>query len=87
MSKVKLPKRGRLIHVTWDDAASNSTWNEDPRQPDIAKCVSVGYLRHKGRRRIVLAASHSDTGAWAERTTIPMGNVRAVRKLQVGRRA
>lgn len=88
MSRLKLPKRGRLVFVDWDDSSADAHWGSDPKHPTPAKVRSVGYLTFKGRRRIVLNAGYARGTAepFGERITILCGTIRGVRRVKVGRR-
>lgn len=60
----RLPKTPYpLLVVEWEDSAqpvSAWQWTEDYQEPEILKCVSVGYLIAKTKTAIALAPNLGD---------------------------
>lgn len=83
---MRLPKKGKLVIVKWLDSSSEGSWTIHPERHTLSVCRTVGYLAHKGRDRIVIAASNDDTGADGQRMAIPRSVIADMRYLKIGKR-
>lgn len=87
MARVKRPKAGALVCVTWEDIQTDHGWDDHHTEPGLAMCTSVGYVVGSARaRRLTLASTVGRDGSEVEtvqRISIPWGCVRQVQALGV----
>lgn len=66
--------RPSLYVVKWQDILSDSTWvGGNPEKVKPVICVTVGWVVHSSKRKVVMADSKSDDGDWGGITVIPTG--------------
>jgi hypothetical protein len=75
MPRKVAPKVGDLVLVHWDDIQEESTWQDKEHpEPDVAKCLSVGYVAKWGRKAVVLVRTyqlHDGTRTAGDRISYP----------------
>lgn len=84
---MKLPKLGSLVQVEWDDAAVTTGWSNG--LPTTSRCVSYGIVMGASKRQLSIAGSTADrdsVGRFNQRLAIPVGCIRSIRRLKVGKR-
>ncbi len=88
MSRVKLPKRGRLVIVKWDDSKTFDGWLNSGDAVSPAVNQTVGWLTATQRRHIVISSSAGDrdSSPWGQQTAIPRANLLDCRLLRIGKR-
>lgn len=70
----------KLVHVTWQDAASTARWTTE-RKLALTECQTVGWMVAENGTRIVVAAERNEAGGWANMTAIPRGCIVRVKEL------
>ena len=73
---------GKLVLIEWEDIVSQNGWadKQEAKRGKPATCLSVGWIIHRDNRKITIG---SDTGddEYGNRTTIPMGCIKAIQYL------
>lgn len=70
--------------VEWDDPATVGRWRDiaQAREETASRCVSVGFLVEKTKKKIVLSLSYDEECRHVSDTiVIPRGVVRSCRRL------
>ena len=79
-------KKRPLVLVEWEDISGTSTWSSEEEIQKDAKpifCQTVGWrLPSKNKRVINIVATRTEQGDASDRTTLPRGCVRSIRRLE-----
>jgi hypothetical protein len=67
----------KLVAIEWIDSCHLPGWvgKEEAEEAGISECTSVGLIIRKDKKEVVIAQSYSDTGNYAEITSIPVCSV------------
>ncbi len=74
-----------LVYVAWEDAEHEGGWSDagDEVAHRLGIIVSIGWLIHKNKQRIVLASSLAATTTQiGNKQYIPVGQIVKVRKMR-----
>jgi len=72
----------KLVMVFWIDICSAPEWQpKDNVELDPAPCISVGWIVKKDKDTLTIAADQNE-GDFGSITTIPMSNVKKIKKLR-----
>lgn len=73
-------KRGDIVEVKWVDSAWSGGWRAEGELPRATDCLSVGYLRKDGRKRVTLAQGRSlTTDEYCNHISIPRPAVQSMK--------
>jgi hypothetical protein len=80
---------GKFVEVQWDDAASfGGAWRRGDElkamidDDEFSHIVTVGHLLKRNSKRVLVAGSKSDHGAYSDLVEVPTGMVKRVRQLK-----
>lgn len=66
--------RPSLYVVKWHDILSDPAWvGKNPEKESLAVCVTVGWIVHVAKEKVVIADSKTADGDWGGVTVIPSG--------------
>ena len=75
----------KIVRVDWEDACSNTGYY-DKEHPDkehaLVLCSTVGYLKRKTKKHIILVVEKYDTGEERHIHTIPRKCVTGIKILE-----
>ena len=75
--KEKIPTKiakPALYVVKWHDILSDPAWvGKNPEKEVLAVCVTVGWIVHSAKDKLVMADSKTADGDWGGVTVIPSG--------------
>ena len=71
----------RIVEVKWSDSASNGEWHRPKIKMGLARAKSVGYLKQKTKRKVVLVQSIGENQLQGL-IAIPRSCVKRIRKLK-----
>lgn len=75
-------KKLRMVRVRWvDSAATSKPWMADGETLAADKCVSIGYLVEKTKKKLLLAQSRSSC-EWGNPLAIPRVAVTSIRRVK-----
>ena len=69
-----------VVEVWWVDSASNDEWQEPDIEMKVAQGHSVGFLKEKSKRQVVLLMTQGETQIQGL-LAIPRSCVKKMRKL------
>ena len=76
-----------LVVVTWIDIASRADWMDQEEAegclPEV--CVTVGWIVHEEKDRVILADSATASGDWGGTTVIPKSVIKKKKRIAQSR--
>ncbi len=61
-----------FLYVEWVDSTGRDGWQAmDAADPEVAQCVSLGFLHSETKLAITLVQTYAKNGQWAANGTIP----------------
>lgn len=76
----KLP----LIMVEWNDTSGTASWatEKQAKESEVILCKTVGWRLKTTGKKLIMAASCNTTGDYADRSTIPKGCIKSIRRIE-----
>ena len=76
----KLP----LIIVEWDDISGYAGWatEKQVKEAEVIPCVTVGWQVKSTAKKLITVATRNTQDEYSDRSTIPKGCIRSIRRLE-----
>jgi len=59
MTKLKIVNTTNIEIIKWNDAQADADW-EEKKEPELAECITVGFLVSENRNAICIASTYSE---------------------------
>ena len=73
-----------LIVVEWEDTSGSNVWinEEAAKATEPVHCTTVGWKIELTSKKLVICATKSEEGDYSDRSTIPRGCIKSIRRLE-----
>ena len=81
MTKLKTINTTNIEIIKWNDAQADADW-EETKEPELAECITVGFLVSENRKAICIASTYSEP-FYNAKIHIPKSWIMSRRKMSI----